>query len=259
MKKTLASFGIKLFVLVACMAFGYYVLGPRLEFSTDGKPRLNLTKTSDPKNGSTETTNTGARPKVDVYEKLPSATTTTSGVYAGSREIGSANAPIRQPRKTDSRTQAKPEKEEEIIIDDAIIDNETSIETPVIEIEPDPEPEPKPEPEPVKSEPKKQEPKEPTEPAKSPSEPPKEPAQPPASSSALYRVQVGIFSNREGANSAAQSLRASGFDATIVPFQRDGKTMYRVQSLVTRDKQKADQTSQALQSKGFTAFVAKVD
>jgi hypothetical protein len=56
----------------------------------------------------------------------------------------------------------------------------------------------------------------------------------------LYRVQVGVYESRENANQVAQSLLASGFDASIVPFQRDGKTLYRVQALVTRDRAKAE-------------------
>jgi cell division protein FtsN len=74
---------------------------------------------------------------------------------------------------------------------------------------------------------------------------------------ALYRVQVGVYESRENANQVAQSLLASGFDASIVPFQRDGKTLYRVQALVTRDRAKAEALKDQLASKGFPAVVVK--
>jgi cell division protein FtsN len=74
---------------------------------------------------------------------------------------------------------------------------------------------------------------------------------------ALYRVQVGVYESRENANQVAQSLLASGFDASIVPFQRNGKTLYRVQALVTRDRAKAEALKSQLASKGFAAVVAK--
>jgi cell division protein FtsN len=74
----------------------------------------------------------------------------------------------------------------------------------------------------------------------------------------LYRVQVGVYESRENANQVVQSLLASGFDASIVPFQRDGKTLYRVQALVTRDRAKAEALKNQLASKGFPAVVAKV-
>jgi cell division protein FtsN len=70
-------------------------------------------------------------------------------------------------------------------------------------------------------------------------------------------VQVGVYESRENANQVAQSLLASGFEASIVPFQREGKTLYRVQTLVTRDRAKAEALKNQLESKGFPAVVAK--
>jgi cell division protein FtsN len=66
-------------------------------------------------------------------------------------------------------------------------------------------------------------------------------------------VQVGIYESRENANQVAQSLLASGFEASIVPFQREGKTLYRVQTLVTRDRAKAEALKNQLESRGFPA------
>ncbi|MCS7209652.1 MAG: SPOR domain-containing protein [Fimbriimonadales bacterium] len=70
-------------------------------------------------------------------------------------------------------------------------------------------------------------------------------------------MQVGVYESRENANQVVQSLIESNFEASIVPFQRDGKTLYRVQVLVTRDKAKADALKSQLESKGFPTVVTK--
>ncbi|MFN7018932.1 MAG: SPOR domain-containing protein [Fimbriimonadales bacterium] len=246
-KRFLKTVGAGVAVFLAFMAIGYYLIGPRIAISEDG--RLQLRLFSNPAETSAEPSNASPEkpfPKVEVYEKLPPDVTAGTGVIIGSREV----APFDYEQYLQKRRahQRKPSVETQAPADEplASVDDEYFVpDEPAAEPPPDaetPEPDPKP--------------------TEQPPAAPTVPPQPTESSdnqpSALYRVQVGVYESRENANQVAQSLVASGFEASIVPFQRDGKTLYRVQTLVTRDKAKADALKSQLESKGFPAVVAKV-
>jgi cell division protein FtsN len=242
-KRFLKTVGTGVAVFLIFMAIGYYGLGPRIMVSEDGRIQLRLTRA--PENGATPQAaapESKPMPKVVVHEKLPPDVTAGTGVLIGSREV----APFdyeryqqkrreRKPKSTatadETPADAPPPVEDEYFVPDAPVESpaiEPPIETPA------PEP---------------PAPAEPAAPSRTETE---------SHENALYRVQVGVYESRENANQVAQSLLASGFDASIVPFQRDGKTLYRVQALVTRDRVKAEALKNQLASKGFPAVVVKV-
>ena len=246
-KRFLKTVGAGVAVFLIFMAVGYYGLGPRITVTEEG--RIQLRTTRAPENGATPQATTAPEPKpmpkVAVQEKLPPDVTAGTGIIIGSREV----APFDYERYQQKRRERKPKSiapaDEPPADPPAPIEDEYFV--------PDETPEP------PASEPSAPEP-----PAPTPTEPnpPMEPAAPQRTETeshenALYRVQVGVYESRENANQVAQSLLASGFDASIVPFQRDGKTLYRVQALVTRDRAKAEALKNQLASKGFPAVVAK--
>jgi cell division protein FtsN len=249
-KRFLKTVGAGIAVFLIFMAVGYYGLGPRITVTEEGRVQLRLTRA--PANGATPQATAPEpkpMPKVAVQEKLPPDVTAGTGVIIGSREV----APFEYERYQQKRRERKPKSV-------APADGAPTDAPPPIEDEyfvPD-DPVESPATEPPAETPA-QEP-----PAPTPTEPtpPMEPAAPQRTETeshenALYRVQVGVYESRENANQVAQSLLASGFDASIVPFQRDGKTLYRVQALVTRDRAKAEALKNQLASKGFPAVVAK--
>lgn len=244
-RRFLKSFGAGVAVFLIFMAVGYYLIGPRITISEDG--RLQLRLVSKPAESSAETpaaAETKSMPKVEVYEKLSPDVTAGTGVIIGSREV----APFDYERYQQKRRERKPKPSVESVpqteeppapTDDDYFVPDDSPDQPVLEPA---------EPAPVPTEPP------PTEPAP---QPPTQTETETPQQNALYRVQVGVYESRENANLAAQSLYSSGFEASIVPFQRDGKTLYRVQVLVTRDKAKADALRSQLESKGFSATIVK--
>ena len=246
-KRFLKTVGAGVAVFLIFMAVGYYGLGPRIMVSEDGRIQLRLTRAPEASAPPQATApEPKPMPKVAIQEKLPPDVTAGTGVLIGSREV----APFDYERYQQKRRERKPKSiapaDEPPADPPAPIEDEYFV--------PDETPEP-PAPEPSAPEP----------PAPTPTEPnpPMEPAAPQRTETeshenALYRVQVGVYESRENANQVAQSLLASGFDASIVPFQRDGKTLYRVQALVTRDRAKAEALKDQLASKGFPAVVAKV-
>jgi cell division septation protein DedD len=244
-RRFLKTFGAGVAVFLIFMAVGYYLIGPRITVSEEG--RLQLRLASQSKNASAALSNANTSkpmPKVEVYEKLSPDVTAGTGVLIGSREV----APFDYERYQQKRRERKPKPSAEAAPQTEEPPAPTDDEYFVPDETPD---------EPVST---------PTEPAPAPTEPPPaEPApQPPTQTetempqqNALYRVQVGVYESRENANLAAQALNTNGFEASIVPFQRDGKTLYRVQVLVTRDRAKADALKSQLESKGFTATIVK--
>jgi len=244
-KRFLKTVGAGVAVFLIFMAVGYYGLGPRITISDEGRLQLRLTNT--PTNATPShaaSPDSKPMPKVVVQEKLPPDVTAGTGVIIGSREVApfdyeryQQKRRARQP-KPDTAPDETPADEPPPIDDEYFVPDE-SMETPA------PEP-PAPQPEPIPAEPTP--PQEPVAPT---------PPQTETQASAMYRVQVGVYESRENANQVVQSLLASGFEASIVPLQRDGKTVYRVQTLVTRDRAKAEALKNQLESKGFPAIVAK--
>ncbi|MFN7162021.1 MAG: SPOR domain-containing protein [Fimbriimonadales bacterium] len=249
-KRFLKTVGAGVAVFLGFLAVGYYLVGPRVTVSEAGRIQLRLTTPHDA--GATEASNAPSAeppvPKVEVYEKLPSTVTAGTGVIIGSREVAPFDYERYERKQRERRAKQEPAPTPDTdadlspIEDDYFIpDEETSSDAP----SPDETQVPPP------SEPS------PTEPPPSP-EPPT-PSQPnETQASVRYRVQVGVYENRENANQTAQRLIASGYEASIVPFQRDGKTMYRVQTLVTSDRAKAELLKSRLESQGFPAVIVSV-
>jgi cell division protein FtsN len=246
LKKFILNAALGIGVLLVCVAFGYYVIGPRMEFTPEGKPRFNLSgKKSDEQGANPQRVE--LPPKVDVYEKLPSSVTNSAGDnYRTDRQVAPYDY-SGQDKKTDkpkrNSDKTKPDEHQAGPPDEAVSPDNTelSIETPAHEPDPpidEQEPPPAHEP-PDKPDPEKE-----------------KPAEQPKSSSASYRVQVGIYLNRENANQVVQTLRSSGFQAAIVPFQRDGSTVYRVQVGVYKNKETADTVAKSVRDKGFEAYVS---
>lgn len=242
LKKFLLNAALGIGILLVCVAFGYYVIGPRMEFTPEGKPRFHLSgKKSDGQGGDPQRVE--LPPKVDIYEKLPSSITSSSGdTYRTERQIApydysSQKKKPDKPKRHGHLAQDSPEPDVSQPDEPVFTEGEPSIETPAMEPEP-----PQDEPEP---------------PAEPPDKPDKEkPAEQPKVTGGTYRVQVGIYQNRENANQVAQTLRASGFQAAIVPFQRDGNTVYRVQVGVFKNKETADTVAKSVRDKGFEAYVS---
>jgi cell division septation protein DedD len=245
-KRFLKTVGAGVAVFLVFMAIGYYGLGPRITVSEDGRIQLRLTNApSDAAHSHAASPDSKPMPKVVVQEKLPPDVTAGTGVIIGSREVAPFDYERYQRKRRERQTKpvASPEEtpaDEPPPIDDEYFVPDESEEPPAPE-SPAPQPEP---------------------PPAAPT-PPQEPAAPPAPqtethASTLYRVQVGVYESRENANQVVQGLLASGFEASIVPFQREGKTLYRVQTLVTRDRAKAEALKSQLESRGFPAVVAKV-
>lgn len=246
-KRFLKTVGAGVAVFLIFMAVGYYGLGPRITVTEEG--RIQLRTTRAPENGATPQATTAPEPKpmpkVAVQEKLPPDVTAGTGIIIGSREV----APFDYERYQQKRRERKPKSiapaDEPPADPPAPIEDEYFV--------PDETPEP-PASEPSAPEPPAPTPTEPN-PQADPAAPQRTETEP--QENALYRVQVGVYESRENANQVAQSLVASGFEASIVPFQRDGKTLYRVQALATRDRAKAEALKNQLSSKGFPAVVAK--
>lgn len=246
-KRFLKTVGARIAVFLVFMAIGYYGLGPRIGITEEGRLRLRLTSPQDdtmpPQGNAPQSTR---MPKVVVQERLPPDVTASTGVLVGSREV----APFDYERYQQKRRERTPNRV--TAVDEPPADAPLPIEDEYFV--PDEPPDEPPAPEQTAPEPPALTPVEPNLPAE-PVDPQRTETEP--QENALYRVQVGVYESRENANQVAQSLLASGFDASIVPFQRDGKTLYRVQALATRDRAKAEALKNQLASKGFPAVVTK--
>lgn len=258
-KRFLKTVGAGVAVFLAFLAVGYYFVGPRITVSESGRVQLRLNNANAAALAQEPTPVNAEKPmpKVEVYEKLSPEVTAGSGVIIGSREVAPfdyeqyqqkqrARRAKREPEPTPASDESPPPIEDEYFVpDDAALSD-----TPVFTDDSEPA---SPAPAPTPSEPKPVEP-----PATPPATTPAPSKGAETSENTLYRVQVGVYENRENANQVVQRLIASGFEASIVPFQRDGKTVYRVQTLVTKDKAKANAMKNQLESQGFPAVVAQV-
>lgn len=226
-KRLLLRVGAGIGVFLVFVLIGHYIVAPMLVH----QPQSPVSSPSQ--NDSTKP----SLPKVEVYEKLPSDVVAGTGAIMSSQEVAPYDYEEFQ-RKRKAQVPAKPtpptEEEPLIQVPEETSPTETPESMPFTPEEPIPD----------------------TPPASDTSEPPSEPTEP--LSAWLYRVQVGVYENRENANQVLQSLNASGFEATIVPFQRDGYTLYRVQTLVTREREKAEQAKKELEAQGFPAVIVPV-
>lgn len=254
LRQFLKTFVAGIAVFLVFMAIGAYVIGPRLVVDESGRPRLRLGTPAASQEVAVSPPQQAPMPKVEIYEKLPPDITAGTGLFIGAREVAPFDYErYQQKRKARKEKQAEPTPQESSEAPPALEDDYFVPDEPITSGPASPESAQTPE---LPSEPAIPAPAGPTPPA--PSEPtPAEPTHA-TNSGALYRVQVGVYGSRENANRVAQELLASGFEASIVPFQRHGTTLYRVQTLVTRDRAKAESQRSALQSKGFPAVIVEV-
>ncbi|GBC92814.1 Cell division protein FtsN [bacterium HR15] len=248
MRRFLRTMGLGVAVFLLFLALGYYVIGPRLTFTPEGIPQLRW-RVGEQGSTAVPSNQPPPPPKVEIYEKLPTDVVAATGAEIGAREVApfdydqylkrrAKTRPPKQssPSESSAGSDASSEEEPLVVPEEAEaspMDAPADTTRPPAPQEPAPAPQPTPSPQPT-------------------SHPPTE------SGSRLYRVQVGVYEQRENANVVAQTLIASGFSASIVPFQTEGHTRYRVQVLVTRDRSKAEQMKQQLESKGFTAYIAEL-
>lgn len=73
--------------------------------------------------------------------------------------------------------------------------------------------------------------------------------------SVLYRVQVGVFSQRENAEKLVGDLKAKGFDGVIKVVTENEKVTYRVQVGAFSKKENADALLNDLKANGFDGFI----
>ncbi len=243
MRQFLRTVGLGVGVFLAFLALGYYVIGPRLTFTPEGIPKLQW-HTGRSESAGSSPSQPPPPPKVEIYEKLPTDVVAVTGADLGSREVAPFDYEQYLKRRAKVRSQKQPSQTETAASDSMSTPDETLV-------VPDESEEPANEPPTDIAPPTPVE-----EPTLSPT--PSTPTPPQMESSHLYRVQVGVYNQRENANAIAQTLRDSGFPASIVPFQVEGQMRYRVQVLVTRDRSKAEQMRQQLASKGFPAYIAEV-
>lgn len=244
-------------VFLVFMAIGAYVIGPRLEVDESGRLRFRLFPERAAQATPAPDLQAQPLPKVEIYEKLPSDVTAGTGVLIGAREVAPFDYESYQRKRRERRAKhastASPKSPQAISVpeDEYFVPEEPPTEGEFLS--------PASEAIPTDQTPEAPEPSEPALPVPAAPDTPAEPTRSSVTNNAtLYRVQVGVYERRENANQMLQSLLASGVEAIIVPFQRDGVTLYRVQVLVTRDRAKADALRATLQSKGFPAVVVEV-
>lgn len=68
---------------------------------------------------------------------------------------------------------------------------------------------------------------------------------------ALYKVQIGVFKNRDNANSLAAQAKSKGFDTTIV----QSGNLYRVQIGAFSQRSNADDLASKATSSGFDTLI----
>ncbi|HHY10973.1 MAG TPA: hypothetical protein GX528_10495 [Firmicutes bacterium] len=81
---------------------------------------------------------------------------------------------------------------------------------------------------------------------------PAQPTEPSSEAGGLYRVQVGVFSQKANAERILARLRQAGYEAISTP-----KAPYRVQTGAFDSRENAENLAQELRSKGFEAIVVR--
>ena len=77
-----------------------------------------------------------------------------------------------------------------------------------------------------------------------------------AGSDTLYRIQLGSFENREGADKLAEDVRSkTGLSVNVIPETHNGGTRYRVQGGAFSKKDSAEKLARELELKGYKVYV----
>jgi len=72
----------------------------------------------------------------------------------------------------------------------------------------------------------------------------------------LYHVQVGVFSDKEKAQSVADELISKGYSPYVGPASSGETTRYKVQVGAFKDKANAEKVANELKEKGYEVYVA---
>lgn len=95
-------------------------------------------------------------------------------------------------------------------------------------------------------------PPEPRQPDPEPEPPRQEPAQ---SSTGMWAVQLGSFSNKENAERLAAELRGKGYAAFLSQLQNNGQQLHRVRIGPQKDRESAESTASRLSGEGHRGQV----
>lgn len=89
-----------------------------------------------------------------------------------------------------------------------------------------------------------------------PSVPPPAPAPEPSPAGPIYRVRAGLFADKARADALASRLTDAGFAPNIHPVDRDSVRLYSVQVGAYRNRDSAAALLQSLRASGFEATIA---
>ncbi len=81
---------------------------------------------------------------------------------------------------------------------------------------------------------------------------------PTTASTSLYRVQAGVYSTKEAAESEAAKVRDRGFDANVHTSTVGGRTLYHIQNGIYRDRANAEAMRQRLKEAGIETHLAEL-
>jgi cell division septation protein DedD len=92
--------------------------------------------------------------------------------------------------------------------------------------------------------------------AAEPTQPPEEePSLPPRSTTKLYRVQVGVFSEKDRAEELSGELVEKGYSTYVSQTQSGGKVLYKVQVGAFEDEENAKALADELNASGYDVVV----
>lgn len=81
---------------------------------------------------------------------------------------------------------------------------------------------------------------------------------PSATNTSLYRVQAGVYSTKEAAESEAAKVRERGFDANVHATTAGGRTLYHIQNGIYRNRANAESMRQRLKEAGIETHLAEL-
>lgn len=73
----------------------------------------------------------------------------------------------------------------------------------------------------------------------------------------LYRVRVGTFDSRTGAQNLSAELNGRGYATRLQPEQVNGRTVYHLQIGAYRDEKRAKEIQKELKTNGYEAAIAR--